>query len=47
MGTLLYLLSKLYGIYTLYLGLPVVMRSPPDKARLRRRRGGLPAILAA
>ena len=32
MGTLLYLLAGLYGIYTLYLGLPVVMRSKPDNA---------------
>lgn len=32
MGTLLYLLAGCYGIYTLYLGLPVVMRSKPDKA---------------
>jgi energy-converting hydrogenase Eha subunit A len=32
LGTLLYLLAGCYGIYTLYLGLPVVMRSPPDKA---------------
>lgn len=32
LGTLLYLLAGCYGIYTLYLGLPVVMRSPPGKA---------------
>jgi len=32
LGTLLYLLAGLYGIYTLYLGLPVVMRAKPDKA---------------
>jgi hypothetical protein len=32
LGTLLYLLAGLYGIYTLYLGLPVVMRSKSDKA---------------
>ena len=32
MGALLSLLAGCYGIYTLYLGLPVVMRSPPDKA---------------
>jgi hypothetical protein len=32
MGTLLSLLAGLYGIYTLYLGLPVMMRSRPDKA---------------
>jgi len=32
LGTLLYLFAGLYGIYTLYLGLPVVMRSKPDKA---------------
>ena len=32
MGTLLGLLAGLYGIYTLYLGLPVMMRSKPDKA---------------
>jgi len=32
LGTLLYLLAGLYGIYTLYLGLPVVMRSRSDKA---------------
>ncbi len=32
MGTLLSLLAGCYGIYTLYLGLPVVMRSKPDKA---------------
>jgi Yip1-like protein/zinc ribbon protein len=31
-GTLLYLLAGLYGIYTLYLGLPVVMQSKPDNA---------------
>jgi hypothetical protein len=32
MGTLLSLLAGLYGIYTLYLGLPLMMRSKPDKA---------------
>ena len=32
MGTLLSLLAGLYGIYTLYLGLPVMMQSKPDKA---------------
>jgi Yip1 domain len=32
MGTLLSLLAGLYGIYTLYLGLPVMMNSKPDKA---------------
>jgi hypothetical protein len=32
MGTLLSLLAGLYGIYTLYLGLPVMMRSSPDRA---------------
>ena len=32
LGSLLCLLAGCYGIYTLYLGLPVVMRSPPDKA---------------
>jgi hypothetical protein len=32
MGTLLSLLAGLYGIYTLYLGLPVMMRSKQDKA---------------
>lgn len=32
MGTLLSLLAGLYGIYTLYLGLPVVMRSNSEKA---------------
>ena len=32
LGTLLSLLAGVYGIYTLYLGLPVVMRSKPDKA---------------
>lgn len=31
-GTLLSLLAGLYGIYVLSLGLPVVMRSKPDKA---------------
>lgn len=30
--TLLQLIAVLYGIYVLYLGLPVVMRSPPEKA---------------
>ena len=32
MGTLLSLLAGLYGIYTLYLGLPLMMHSKPDKA---------------
>jgi hypothetical protein len=32
MGTLLSLLAGLYGIYTLYLGLPVMMRARQDKA---------------
>jgi len=32
MGTLLQFLAGLYGIYLLYLGLPVLMRSKPDKA---------------
>jgi hypothetical protein len=32
LGTLLSLLAGLYGIYTLYLGLPLMMRSKPDKA---------------
>jgi energy-converting hydrogenase Eha subunit A len=32
MGTLLSLLAGLYGIYTLYLGLPLMMRSKPEKA---------------
>ena len=32
MGTLLQFLAGLYGIYLLYLGLPVLMRSRPDKA---------------
>jgi hypothetical protein len=32
MGTLLSLLAGLYGIYTLYLGLPLMMGSRPDKA---------------
>ncbi|HEV2701452.1 MAG TPA: Yip1 family protein [Steroidobacteraceae bacterium] len=32
LGTLLYLLAGVYGIYTLYLGLPVVMRSKPESA---------------
>jgi len=32
MGTLLSLLAGLYGIYILYLGLPVMMRSRPEKA---------------
>ena len=32
LGTLLFFLAGLYGIYTLYLGLPVVMRAKPDKA---------------
>ena len=32
MGTLLYLLAGLYGIYTLCLGLPIVMRSTAEKA---------------
>jgi hypothetical protein len=32
LGTLLSLCAGLYGIYTLYLGLPVVMGSRPDKA---------------
>jgi hypothetical protein len=32
LGSLLCFLAGCYGIYTLYLGLPVVMRSPPDKA---------------
>ena len=31
LGTLLYLLAGLYGIYTLHLGLPVVMHSKSDK----------------
>ena len=32
MGTLLGFLAGLYGIYTLYLGLPLMMHSKPDKA---------------
>jgi len=32
LGTLLSLLAGCYGIYTLHLGLPVMMRSKPDKA---------------
>ena len=32
LGTLWSLLAGLYGIYTLYLGLPLMMRSRPDKA---------------
>ena len=32
MGTLLSLLAGLYGIYILYLGLPLMMHSKPDKA---------------
>ena len=32
MGTLLSLLAGLYGIYTLYLGLPLMMHSKPDRA---------------
>ena len=32
LATLLQLLAGLYGIYVLYLGLPVVMRAPQDKA---------------
>jgi Yip1 domain/zinc-ribbon domain len=32
MGTLLQFLAGIYGIYLLYLGLPVLMRSRPDKA---------------
>jgi hypothetical protein len=32
MGTLLGLLAGIYGIYVLYLGLPVVMRSPRERA---------------
>jgi hypothetical protein len=32
MGTLLSLLAGLYGIYTLYLGLPLMMHSKPEKA---------------
>jgi len=32
MGGLLSFIAGLYGIYTLYLGLPVMMRSRPDKA---------------
>lgn len=32
LGGLLGFLAGLYGIYTLYLGLPVMMRSRPDKA---------------
>jgi Yip1 domain/zinc-ribbon domain len=32
MGTLLQFLAGVYGIYLLYLGLPVLMRSKPDKA---------------
>lgn len=30
--TLLQLMAGLYGIYVLYLGLPILMRSPPEKA---------------
>jgi len=32
LGTLLQLLAGIYGIYVLYLGLPVMMRSPQDEA---------------
>lgn len=32
LATLLQLLAGLYGIYVLYLGLPVVMQSPPEKS---------------
>ncbi len=32
LGTLLSLLAGLYGIYTLYLGLPLMMRSKPERA---------------
>jgi hypothetical protein len=30
-GTLLQLIASIYGIYVLYLGLPLMMRSQPDK----------------
>jgi len=31
-GTLLQLIASIYGIYVLYLGLPLMMRSQPEKA---------------
>jgi len=39
LGTLLAFLAGCYGIYILYLGLPVLMKSPPDKA------GGYTAVV--
>jgi hypothetical protein len=41
LGTLLQLIAGIYGIYVLYLGLPVMMRSQPDKA------GGYTAAVVA
>lgn len=41
LGTLLQLLAGIYGIYVLYLGLPVMMRTPEDKA------GGYTATVVA
>jgi Yip1 domain len=41
LGTLLQLIAGIYGIYVLYLGLPVMMRSPQDKA------GGYTAAVVA
>ena len=41
LGTLLQLLAGIYGIYVLYLGLPVMMRAPEDKA------GGYTATVVA
>jgi hypothetical protein len=32
LGSVLQLIAGSYGIYVLYLGLPVMMRTPPDKA---------------
>jgi len=32
LGALIMLAGLVYGIYLLYLGLPVLMRAPPDKA---------------
>ncbi len=40
-GTLLQLIASIYGIYVLYLGLPLMMRSQPDKAA-----GYTPAVVA-
>jgi len=45
-GTLLQLIASIYGIYVLYLGLPLMMRSQPDKSQPDKAAGYTAAVVA-